>query len=398
MSRREARNAVIDMPMGRSNQIPTVAHVITGLKIGGAEMMLYKLLANVALNGNMRHVVVSLRKMDVIGERIESLGVPVYPLNGTPTDPSWTTRLVTTLRSIQPDVIQGWMYHANLASTLAAPFLRKSKSRNVPVVWGIRALPSSVYSRPTRGIIWMGARLSNRPGSIVYNSNASAVAHSNIGYKSDRSVIVHNGFDTELFKPSDSARAALRNELRIPENAPVIGLLARFSPAKDFDNFFAAFAKVQSVIPSVHAVLAGTNVLRDNPEIQALLEKYSIVDNIHLLGERHDTNDIWAACDVGCSSSITESFSNSIGEAMSCGVPCVVTDVGDSATIIADSGVVVPPGNPGILAKALMLLLQLDDREFVLKRISARARIENVFGMNAAGQAFEDVYRAVISA
>ena len=128
-----------------------IAHIITDLDTGGAEIMLYKLLSSLhdeALNSS----VISLMGRGKITERIEALGVKVETLDlGQGERPSWQTikKLRQFMRSFNPDIVQGWMYHGNIAATVAV-FLFDPMRRKVKLFWNVRQTLYDINSETPR--------------------------------------------------------------------------------------------------------------------------------------------------------------------------------------------------------------------------------------------------------
>jgi glycosyltransferase involved in cell wall biosynthesis len=371
-------------------------HVITGLSTGGAEMMLFKLLT-LAKRGSCGAVVVSLMDGGTIGRRINALGVPVVTLGmrrGMP-DPFALIRLARAVRRIRPIAIQGWMYHGNLAATLAA----RCTSDKIPVFWNIR---QSLYEiRKERSItrltIRLGSWLSSIPEKIIYNSKISALQHEAMGYKPEKSIVIPNGFDLQEFRPDSRIRQQIRRELGVPNDAVAIGLVARWHPMKDHANFLGAASLLLQQDPHVHFVLVGKGSTKNNGEVWKLASKLSPFDNIHLLGERRDIPDILASLDIATSSSAWgEGFPNVVGEAMACGVPCVVTDVGDSAVIVGETGLVVPPRAPADLATAWMKMIVFGREIRQRLGLAARQRVAENFALDVIFREYQALYDRVV--
>jgi glycosyltransferase involved in cell wall biosynthesis len=368
-----------------------VMHVITGLSTGGAETMLLKLLS--AASGSMEHVVVSLGEEGTIGPRIAALGVPVHclGLRRNAPNPFRALSILPLARRIGPQLIQGWMYHGNLMASMAALALRHKP----PVLWNIR---QTVYDLRrerwlTAKFIRLGARLSSRPAAIIYNSQTSATQHESLGYGAEKRVIIPNGFDYQLLRPDEAARKAVRTELGIADDTVLVGLVARYHPMKDHVGFLQAAAMIARSYPQTRFVLAGAGVSSTQPELVKAIQQNELWDCVMLLGERSDIPRLNNAFDIGCSASAWgEGFSNSIGEAMACGVPCAVTDVGDSAYIVADTGLVAPPHAPEVLAKAIAGLIEIGRSGRRQLGTKARQRIETEFSLPAIVRRYEDLY------
>ena len=366
-------------------------HIITGLYTGGAETMLLKLLSAQS-TVRFKPIVITLGRGGAIAEKIESLGITVCSLgmSGNRPSPGAVWRLLKQVRAYKPQVIQGWMYHGNLMAVVAGLL---SPGRT-PVLWNIR---HSLYDirrdkRLTALIIRLGASLSFLPRGIIYNSRISAKQHEKLGYASARTLILPNGFDCELFRASLEARASIRQQLGVPDGAMLIGLVARYHPIKDHANFIAAAAKLASIRKDVHFVLVGSRVNEKNRELTEMIDAVGLRDRVHLLGEQSSLPEITAALDIATSASWSEAFPNVIGEAMSCGVPCVVTDVGDSAVIVGDAGRVVPPKDSNALAAGWASILDLNQEQRNALSAAARQRIvENYLLANIVAQ-YEALY------
>jgi len=367
--------------------------IVTGLNTGGAEIMLLKLCSKLD-----RHrfvpTVISLSDKGVVGPRIEALGVPVYALGMRPGRPSLIGlfRLRKLISTIGPDLLQGWMYHGNLAASMVV-------SKGV-VVWGIR---QSLYSLDkerllTRWVIRLGAVMSRLPRAIVYNSRTSSNQHERIKFDQSRTIVIPNGFDTDVFRPDVKARDDIRRELGLDDNAVLVGLIGRYHPQKDHGNFLNAAAILNKEFPDVHFLLAGNQVNSDNPVLGSLIVELGLGDRVLLLGERTDISQLNAALDIASSASAWgEGFANTIGEAMSCGVPCVVTDVGDSALIVGDMGRVVPPGDPGALAREWKSLILLSSEDRRLMAANVRKRIIENFSLASVVKQYEELYENLIA-
>ncbi|NEQ64728.1 MAG: glycosyltransferase [Symploca sp. SIO2D2] len=372
-----------------------ILHIITGLATGGSEMMLYKILSKINRE-QFQPVVLSLRDKGTLGDKIEALGIPVYALgiNSKIATILAISKLMHLINQVKPDIIQGWMYHGNFVAQLAII----GNCQLIPIVWNIR---QSLYSlkfekKSTAVIIKILSYLSKLPATIIYNSKTSAVQHQNLGYCATQSLVIPNGFDTNLFSPSNLARLSLRQELGLEKDIFMIGIVARFHPMKDHNNFLQAAANLLKHNPDIHFVLAGRNVDQDNLKLVQLIEQLGIKENTHLLGERQDIPLITAALDLATCSSYTEAFPNVIGEAMSCGVPCVVTDVGDSASIVSDTGQVVPPSDPEALCAGWLKLIALEADARRELGTRARQRIEQLFSLENVVQQYEKLYQDIV--
>lgn len=380
----------------RQDETITVAHVITGLGMGGAENMLLKLLTHTDQRRFSSQVYTLGSASGPVPSQIRALGVPIVALGmerALP-DPRGVVELSRLLRRNRPDLVQTWMYHADLVGGLAAKLTRM----RLPVVWNVRlSNPQRAFvRRRTLWLIRLCATLSSRlPQTIVCCSAEAQRVHSAIGYCASKMRTIPNGFDPGRFRPDPTARAALRAELGIPDSAWVIGMVARFHPQKDHRSFIEAAAQLRRWRPDVHFVLCGSRVTNETRELVDQIESAGLRPAFHLLGERPDVQRVAAAFDVASLSSVDEGFPNVIGEAMACGVPCVATDVGDTARLVSNTGRIVPPGNPSMLALAWRDLLALGRPHLEALGTHARRRIEDHFSIREAVRSYEAVYTEV---
>lgn len=365
--------------------------VITGLDTGGAEMMLLKVMENIDRERFTPHVI-SLTHVGEIGLRIRTLGIPVEALGMTPGLPSlfalW--RLVRRLRMIQPQMVHTMMYHANLLGGVAARLAGISA-----LSWGIRHSDLSWQANKlaTLVVVAAGARLSGWvPRIILSCSEVARQVHVRHGYCGAKMVVLPNGFDLSSFQPDAAARAAVRQELGVASDVPLVGLIGRFDPQKNHNGFFEAAHLLHRRWPEVHFVLAGKGVVPENSELMRAMEAAGVLGVTHLLGIRRDVPRLMAALDVLVSSSIGEAFPNVVGEAMACGVPCAVTDVGDSAYIVGDTGRVVASGDMAALAAAMDDLLKLAPAERQVLGWRARARVAEHFEIGVVTRRYEKFF------
>lgn len=372
-----------------------VAHIITGLSTGGAENALYNLLSS-GLTERFENHIISLSNEGTLGPQIQALRVPVTPLNMRTGIPSLSglMKLGEAVRLFQPTLIQGWMYHGNLAATMARFFL----SDRPLLAWNIR---HSLYDLNhekllTQQVIRANNFLSSAPDTLLYNSQLSREQHENFGFSPNKGLVIPNGIDVQRFSFSPAIRQNVRFELGIPANAQVVGHVARFHPMKDHPAFLHAALDLASIYPELHFLLCGRDVSMANKLFRTSIPNH-IRDRFHILGERNDVPDLMNAMDVFCQSSWSEAFPNVLGEAMATEVPCVSTDVGDSRHIVGDTGIVVPPRNKDALVDGIKRLLSmpLDDRRKLGAK--ARARIEDQYALKEIVGRYSSLYRTLLS-
>jgi len=357
-----------------------LAVVTTGLNLGGAEVALLRLLPAMREH-RVKTMVISLRSEGAIGPRLRESGIPVVAL-GLPSLASTATAwagLLRHLRAFSPALLHGWMYHGNLTALAAAGWLR------LPVIWGIRqSLGLGTQDKwLTRRIIDIGARLSKRADLIVYNSAVSRAQHESRGYAAARGAVVPNGFDTEAWRPDEALRLQVRQELGIERQASVVAQVARYHPGKDYPTLLRAAARVVALYPATRFLLVGEGVDASNFALTALVRDLKLQTHVQMLGCRQDIARLLCAVDVATLSSAgMEGFPNALGEAMSSGIPCVGTSVGDVPDLIGDTGEVVPPADPPAFAAALTRLLSLPPPQRRALGARARRRIIDNFSID----------------
>lgn len=329
-----------------------VLHIITGLNNGGAEAVLFRLALEEQKMGSQHHVI-SLMDRGIYGDRLEQANVCVYTLNFSRSKVTFAGlwKLYRLMRRINPDVIQTWMYHSDLIGGIIA---RLAGTRSI--IWGIRHANLSIdhNSRATLGIVRICAFLSNWvPCKIISCSEQATRIHQAIGYQADKFIHIPNGYSMERLKPDAVARAAVRAELDISNDVFVVGMVARFDVQKDHHNLVQALGLLKHRGLPFVCLLVGVGMTESNHELCAWLKEANLLTNVKLLGPRSDVPAIMNALDVHVLSSLGEAFPNVLAEAMACGTPCVTTDVGDAAAIVADHGWVVAAKNSAALADAL---------------------------------------------
>lgn len=374
-----------------------VCHVTSGLSVGGAQRMLAKLLASDAFDPG-ESTVVSLVDGPMRFE-LEQLGVQVSAVadrKALAYNPLSLGRLRTLVRESDPRLVQGWMYHGNLASTIVGGI----PGLDAPVLWNVRhSLHAGGREAPlTKVIIRLAALVSWAPRRIIYNSETSRRQHEALGFSVERSVVIPNGFDTTRFRPGLETRREVRDELEIPHDALVVGHVARFHPMKDHDTAFRAASIVSARMDRARFVFVGEGVREDNPSISSLLDQYSPRPPIRLLGGRTDVSRLMTAFDVFfLSSAWGEAFPNVLGEAMASGVPCVTTNLGDASEVVGDTGFTAPPRDPVSLAECLVRVLEMPrpDRDRLGR--AARERVEREYTLASVAAQYREVYERVLA-
>ena len=374
-------------PSGRRR----VLHVITSLHDGGAQAALLRLCRH---PDSGQHHVVSLTEGGKYVSALRDLGIAVdclnWPRGKITLGGLW--RLRSILRTVKPDIVQTWLYHADLVGGLAARLSGYNR-----ISWGIRnsTLDQAGSSPGTVRVMKLCASLSRLiPQRIICCASRAAEVHADLGYDLDRMKIVYNGYDIEEFRPSPEERAAVRTEFDLGDG-PVIGCVARFDAQKDHSTLLEALAIVAGRNPAFNCLLVGREMDSANTELTDRVNQLGLSEHVLAVGERSDIPAVMNAIDIHIlSSAFGEAFPNAVAEAMACGTPCISTDVGDASLIIGQTGWICEPRNPNALASALVdALNQLNDAEtWRTRKADARARIVDNFTIDQMVSGFTGVW------
>jgi glycosyltransferase involved in cell wall biosynthesis len=369
-----------------------ITHIITGLGTGGAETMLLKLLSNMG-GDRFENSVVALTDAGPIGERIRELGIPLTIIGMSRKFPTpWSfLRLFRQIKIHKPDIVQTWLYHADLLGFFAAR-LAGVKC----VAWNIRCsyMGEDYYKGISGLIIKTLAAISARPEAVVINSTAGKKLHQSLGYKPERWKLIPNGFDTGIFKASSEDRNKTRAELEIHRGSFVIGLVGRWDPVKGHETFLNAARLFCEQHSDGKFIFVGSGCVRENQELMDLIPD-TVMPNLCLLGERQDIPAITAALDIAVCASIGEGFPNVLGEAMASEVLCVATDVGDCAEILGETGIVVPPKDPVAMCQSWLDLYELPAARRKDLRSLARQRISDIYAIEKVISTYQEFYTEI---
>lgn len=370
-----------------------VLHVISGLVVGGAEMALYRLILQ-SRGSAYTHTVIALTPGGGMYDRFIGAGIKLIVLDVKRSPISEFLRLYRLMRKIQPDIVQTWLYHADFLGGLAA---RLAGIRNV--IWGIHTTNvDGGCARTTVFVRRACAALSHWvPHTIVCVAEAARRSHTLIGYDAARIAVVENGFDFSILTATQEQRNLLRTQCGFSADDIVVGTVGRFNADKDHANFVMAAGQLARRYGQLRFLMVGKHLDSDNMELMRWIDETGYPDRFSLLGERADIPVCLAAMEIFCLSSRTEAFPIVVGEAMAMGLPCVSTDVGDVAVLMADAGVIVPKSNPDALAQGVASLLTLGAVGRKQLGLKGKARIHAKFSMEDIRKRIEGIYKEVIA-
>jgi glycosyltransferase involved in cell wall biosynthesis len=359
-----------------------VLHIITGLSDGGAEGVLYRLCKFDSAN---KHIVVSLMDEGKYGSILKDLGVDLHCLNMRQ---GWVTfsgvwRLFKLIHKNKPDVVQTWMYHADLIGGVVA---RLAGVRLV--FWNIRhtTLESGKSKKSTILVAKLCARLSGVvPIGIVCCAQEALRVHSELGYKASKMTVIGNGYDLFFFNPHETLGVTFRNELNIEVDTMLLGMVGRFNPQKDHFGLLKSLVILKESMPNFKFALVGRDMNISNTVLNVEIKKMDLESNVLLLDQRTDVAKVMNGLEIHVlSSSFGEAFPNVLAEAMACGTPCITTDIGDASVIVGTTGWVVPPKDPNALANAILDAIQEkthNHQAWIKRKQACRNRIVENFGI-----------------
>ncbi len=377
-----------------------ILHIIVGLDAGGAEIALKRLIESHQDSPDYGHSVISLADVGKIGQQLQSLGIEVQALNMRSSGPfsflsvpNVILKLVRAIRHSSPDIVQTWMYHADLLGGIASRI-----AGNRHVIWGIHAVEINPDSRTTLMVRYICARLSHWvPHTIVCVAEASRKLHLALGYDGRHMEVVANGFDMSRLIATKAQRHNIRTQLGYRQKERVIGCVGRFDYSKHHENFVRAAGILAHKHLQLRFLMVGRNLDADNQVLARWISQTGHADRFTLLGERDDVPICLSAMDIFCLSSRTEAFPLVLGEAMAMGLPCVTTDVADTKLLLGDKGVVVPKKDSKALAAGLEKLLALTPDERISLGQQAKQRIQSKFTISHTRKRFEAIYNKIMN-
>lgn len=393
-------------------EIIDVVHVISGLDDGGAEAVLNRLVTFAPAQRRYHHRVVSLSSAGKFGPLLGEAGIEVATLDMSRRipNPVGLLKLTRLLKLWRPSLVQTWMYHADLLGALA------TRVAGIPhLVWGVHhaSLAPAELGWTTYAVVRACAWLSRWPSATVSVSQRGADAHRAAGYIGPIQVIP-NGYDLDRFRPraaGDDLRAEwcqARGEAGNGAPEFLCGVVARWHPLKGHGVLFEALAALKRRGVRIGCVLVGTGMTSDNEALDAALNRAGLRSDVLLLGARNDIPQVMSALDVHVLPSLGEAFPNVVAEAMACGTPCLVSDVGDAAMIVGDLGWIVPAGDSESLVSALEAARQehaehraLQNENgstgaWAVRQAACRARIAERFSVRAMFDGYDRLWREVL--
>ncbi|PMM56248.1 glycosyltransferase family 4 protein [Vibrio lentus] len=362
-----------------------VLHIIAGLGDGGAEGVLYRLCLHDNIND---HVVISFMDEGKYGPSLEERGIKLYTLGQRKGRFSLKSffRLCKLIKRINPDVVQTWMYHADLIGGIASRLVGIRC-----VFWGIRTADISMESASTRIVARVCAAFSKIiPLKIACCAHSAIESHVNLGYTKDKMVIINNGFDFDKFTFKLIEDRNLNKDHKMK-----FGMVGRYTHQKDHLNLIKALSIVNSKFDNWECTLIGNGLDSSNYDLNNHISEHNLVDKVVLSGPSYDIPSKMQLLDLHILSSAVEGFPNVLAEAMSCGVVCISTDVGDAKQIISDMGWIVPPKRAELLANAILSAVKTyyeSPKEWSNIRYGARRRVVKYYSLENMVDTYNDIW------
>jgi glycosyltransferase involved in cell wall biosynthesis len=373
-----------------------ILHIIVDLEIGGAELMLKRLLDAQRKKSDFNNIVVSLTSIGSIGRELQLNGIEVHAMEmkSNLMFPMIVWRLAKLIKHSSIDLVQTWMYHADLIGGLAAKI-----SGSCPIIWGVRStkIPQGIFSI-TYWLVKICAVLSYWvPNKIVCCAEAAKKEHKSLGYSSKKMVVIPNGYNFSVFDSQVNFRKKARSSIGYSDLDIVIGIIGRFDPLKDFNNFISAASELSLLSLNAKFLMIGRDLEWSNSLLADCIKSKGLEDKFTLLGEKLDIPYYLSAMDIFCMSSVSEGFPNVVVEAMAMGLPCVVTKAGDADKIVHDKSYVVPVNDSLALSEAMsrMCYLKPKDRQLIGELGSKKVRLE--YDINNISIQYENLYKYTIA-
>lgn len=368
-----------------------IIHVIVGLPASGAELFLQRLSFE-QRNANYHITVISLTTEGTLGEALRSRGVNVLflGLSGVLSVPLVVYKLRKHISNIRPDIIQSWMYHADFFSSLAMFGLNKK------LIWSVRCSNIPAGSYFTLALMKICSLLSYvSPARVCYVAEASKVFHQSQGYSPKKSITIANGYDFSSLVYSEKKRNSFRESLSLDKHVTVFGLVGRFHKDKGQDILLEAFSKLKADISNYKILLVGRECNNDNHQLVNLINSYGLDENVILLGEQNDISGLLSAMDIYVMGSRTEGFPNALAEAMSIGLPCIATNVGDAA-LLADKYAILSEANSNSLADAILAVVKMPVEQRKMLGIHAADHVRKSFSIVEIKKLYDQLYHSLL--
>ena len=369
-----------------------IVHIINGLGDGGAEHTLYKICKYDKSN---QHIIISLTTPGKYYNLLKNINIKVYCLNANLFSINKFFYLIKLLRLLKPDIVQTWLLHSDLVGSIAAKLIGINK-----IVWNIRYsnLKGENIKISSLIIIKILTKLSFLlPKAIVVVSKRAKKIYEKEGYDKTKLKYIPNGYDLSILKKNKFEGNNFKKKIKIEKKIPLIGNVSRYSPKKNHLGLIKSLSILRQKKINFFCILAGSNINQDNFELMSEIKKLKLSKFVKLLNQNNNVKKIMNGIDIYVqSSSFGEGFPNIVAEAMACGTPCVVTDVGDARYIVGKNGWVVPPKNENKLANAIQIAInEINSDSWKERCNNAIFRIKSNFDIYKMIKLYNDIWDKV---
>ena len=370
-----------------------VVFLVRSLNFGGVERQLV-ILAKGMDKTRFEPVVLCFYGGGPLQAELTEAGIRVISLNK---QSRWDVagflwRLSRTIGLLKPDVLHGFLPVPNFLAALL-----KLVYPSMRVVMGVRTSGKDLthYDWTFRLSFWLERLLAGLADLVILNSRAGETAYAKKGFRPEKMTVIANGIDTGVYHPDPEAGAALRAEWRVPAKAILVGIVGRLDPMKGHSVFLQAAAALE--LTEAHFVVVGDGPQAYRQHLVELGSSLGLDQRLVWAASRRDVTRVYNALDLCCSASLFgEGFPNVIGEAMACGIPCVVTDVGDSAWVTGAAGITVAPNDSNALSEAITGMCRLSREERAGLGQQARARVVEIFSTELMVRRTEDALETLV--
>jgi glycosyltransferase involved in cell wall biosynthesis len=365
-----------------------VLHVIPGLGLGGAETVLFRL---ISAPSDIEHEVVCLGDRGWYSSPLEERGIRVYHLGNRFGALGAMFRLARIIRNSRANLIQCWMYRANLLGGFVG------RVSGIPTIWNIRSSSFEPFGPWARLLVRLSGILARSiPAFVVNCSGESRQLHAKLGYGAAEGAVIYNGYDPAEFHPDDSDRKSRRKALGISTHTFLIGSISRWNAFKDIPSLLRGLRAAADRKIDMHCLLVGAGLDTTNGQLADTIRETGCEELVTMLGQQANIGHLARMIDLHVLASASEGFPNVVAETMLSGTPNIVTNVGDSALIVGETGWVTPPGDPDALGSAVGHAYgewQNDTAQWRRRRVAARARIVEKFAIEQTRRTYEEIWR-----
>ena len=355
----------------KDNEELDILFVCNSLNLGGAEKVMYEIIQNIR---SYKKEIICLTIRGHYSKLLENAGIKITYLNLTrnPLDLLKIFRAYLFILKKKPKIIHSFLYHSDVIGSLLGKLTFTSK-----ILWSIHSDHITSNNTFLRNIqVKFLSKISNYiPNQIIFCSKQSLDNHLKSGYCRNKSLIIENGVCTKKFYPRERNYYQIRNLLGIKKNDSfLIGHIARFHPIKGHNLLLDCLKLLKEKNKNFKCLMIGTDINKRNESLKKQIKRNNLEENIILYGETKFPHKIINAFDINIISSLSESSSLVLMEAMASGIPTLATNVGPICKTMGETGWVVKNNSAKDLAEKLIFIIQ-NKKLLRIKSIAARERI-----------------------